>query len=525
MRAGQATARHPHTEEDVRQAGRAAAIQQGPERRRGRAPWCAPANLKTCLAVLHAREYSLPCGEFADPPGEVRALTDRTQCERRQNTICMRPMSLFIAEARVSCKAPSNNRRQTQQGLPTLTRSQMEESRRAAQVHGFIVCVLAGRLVLEEAVVDPEHEARWMEYCNRHRCDSQSRGSVYDSKAGADQTQLCIPHSQMPSQHFMQAPQSPTQFQQPSVPAISSSSVMRTCCKLDAEHKSVQVFHVKGMRVDRGTTRSVCACRHLLPLLPPEEAVRRGGLSALHPAHPRPPLHRCPSALHAAYPSCFKQAICVKSTEPLLHSDLLSILLQHASAQPQWTGTRAPMLSLLLHIQYLPRRPARLQWTPHSTPCRQAPQNESSQGSVRPLCEQRWSGAGKSECSRCHTAQGRFCRACLLVRYGLKLEDVLAAADTWLCPHCHEEDHPKEVHPWLSQTINCPSHRQTSRSDTIAAKLACILNMLYSGTVILSRGMTNSMMAQTKAACAWPFKLPIDSVYGSSAGDCKGLTG
>jgi len=42
----------------------------------------------------------------------------------------------------------------------------------------------AGRLVLDEAVVDPEHEKRWMEYCNRHRCDSQSRGSVYDSKAG-----------------------------------------------------------------------------------------------------------------------------------------------------------------------------------------------------------------------------------------------------------------------------------------------------------------------------------------------------
>ena len=32
--------------------------------------------------------------------------------------------------------------------------------------------------------MDPEHEARWAEYCNRHRCDSQARGSVYDSKAG-----------------------------------------------------------------------------------------------------------------------------------------------------------------------------------------------------------------------------------------------------------------------------------------------------------------------------------------------------
>ncbi len=31
------------------------------------------------------------------------------------------------------------------------------------------------------------------------------------------------------------------------------------------------------------------------------------------------------------------------------------------------------------------------------------------------------------------------------MRYGLELEDVLAAAETWLCPHCHEEDHPEEV--------------------------------------------------------------------------------
>lgn len=54
---------------------------------------------------------------------------------------------------------------------------------------------------------------------------------------------------------------------------------------------------------------------------------------------------------------------------------------------------------------------------------------------------------GKSECSRCKSANGRFCRACLLVRYGLQLEAVRQqmAAGTWLCPHCYEDDHPKEV--------------------------------------------------------------------------------
>ena len=53
-------------------------------------------------------------------------------------------------------------------------------------------------------------------------------------------------------------------------------------------------------------------------------------------------------------------------------------------------------------------------------------------------------GAGKSECTRCGSAMGRFCRACLSVRYGERLEDVRAAmaAGAWLCPHCYEADHP-----------------------------------------------------------------------------------
>ena len=55
--------------------------------------------------------------------------------------------------------------------------------------------------------------------------------------------------------------------------------------------------------------------------------------------------------------------------------------------------------------------------------------------------------AGKSECTRCKSATGRFCRACLLVRYGAELETVRAESEagTWLCPHCYETDHPDEV--------------------------------------------------------------------------------
>lgn len=59
-----------------------------------------------------------------------------------------------------------------------------------------------------------------------------------------------------------------------------------------------------------------------------------------------------------------------------------------------------------------------------------------------PVC-----AAGKTECMRCHGATGRFCRACLHIRYGQTLEEAREqmAAGTWLCPHCYEEEHPDEV--------------------------------------------------------------------------------
>ena len=70
--------------------------------------------------------------------------------------------------------------------------------------------------------------------------------------------------------------------------------------------------------------------------------------------------------------------------------------------------------------------------------------------------------AGKSECSRCQSATGRFCRACLLVRYGEELEAVRTrmAAGAWLCPHCYEDDHPDEV--WFAT----PVHLSRARHPT-----------------------------------------------------------
>ncbi|KAL0053848.1 hypothetical protein WJX82_011725 [Trebouxia sp. C0006] len=66
---------------------------------------------------------------------------------------------------------------------------------------------------------------------------------------------------------------------------------------------------------------------------------------------------------------------------------------------------------------------------------------------------------GKSECSRCESACGRFCRACLLVRYGLQLEAVREqmANATWLCPHCYEEDQPEE--DWICNSSICMTKR------------------------------------------------------------------
>mmetsp|Transcript_16304 Transcript_16304/g.35256 ORF Transcript_16304/g.35256 Transcript_16304/m.35256 type:complete len:434 (-) Transcript_16304:782-2083(-) len=66
---------------------------------------------------------------------------------------------------------------------------------------------------------------------------------------------------------------------------------------------------------------------------------------------------------------------------------------------------------------------------------------------------------GKTDCSRCHSAFGRFCRACLLIRYGLELEEVRAQleAGTWLCPHCYEEEHPD--HGWICNSSICMKRR------------------------------------------------------------------
>ncbi|KIY93025.1 hypothetical protein MNEG_14938 [Monoraphidium neglectum] len=79
-----------------------------------------------------------------------------------------------------------------------------------------------------------------------------------------------------------------------------------------------------------------------------------------------------------------------------------------------------------------------------------------------PRCSRRSATAdciGKTECGKCHSATGRFCRACLLLRYGQTMEEAMAQmkAGTWLCPHCYEHEHPSEG--WMCNSSICMKRR------------------------------------------------------------------
>ncbi|GBF91148.1 hypothetical protein Rsub_04817 [Raphidocelis subcapitata] len=79
-----------------------------------------------------------------------------------------------------------------------------------------------------------------------------------------------------------------------------------------------------------------------------------------------------------------------------------------------------------------------------------------------PRCSRRSAAedcVGKTDCSKCHGPTGRFCRACLLLRYGQTLEDARAAMakGEWLCPHCHEKEHPQDG--WMCNSSICMKRR------------------------------------------------------------------
>ncbi len=100
-----------------------------------------------------------------------------------------------------------------------------------------------------------------------------------------------------------------------------------------------------------------------------------------------------------------------------------------------------------------------------------------------PRCSQRCVSAeciGKSDCSRCHSATGRFCRACLLIRYGETLEvrhagkgnrlgpvanlqeqtfRVWAMAQRWQCHSCLLHTNGGVAHSLCTVTILCATGR------------------------------------------------------------------
>ncbi|KAG2500771.1 hypothetical protein HYH03_001533 [Edaphochlamys debaryana] len=79
-----------------------------------------------------------------------------------------------------------------------------------------------------------------------------------------------------------------------------------------------------------------------------------------------------------------------------------------------------------------------------------------------PRCSLRVASAvcvGKSSCSRCLSATGVFCRACLHVRYGEDLDEVRADPG-WLCPHCYVEEHGAvHLHGWFCNSSFCMQAR------------------------------------------------------------------
>ncbi|GMN69537.1 hypothetical protein TIFTF001_038586 [Ficus carica] len=64
---------------------------------------------------------------------------------------------------------------------------------------------------------------------------------------------------------------------------------------------------------------------------------------------------------------------------------------------------------------------------------------------------------GKTDCSVCHSSSGVFCRACLKVRYGEEMEEVIRNKE-WMCPHCMEE---KGKNPyWICNSSICLKKRK-----------------------------------------------------------------
>ncbi|KAK1433353.1 hypothetical protein QVD17_10263 [Tagetes erecta] len=64
---------------------------------------------------------------------------------------------------------------------------------------------------------------------------------------------------------------------------------------------------------------------------------------------------------------------------------------------------------------------------------------------------------GKTDCSVCHSTNGVLCRACLKVRYGEEMEEVINNKQ-WKCPHCIEEEGSRPY--WICNSSFCLKKRK-----------------------------------------------------------------
>ncbi|WIA32303.1 hypothetical protein OEZ86_003146 [Tetradesmus obliquus] len=140
-----------------------------------------------------------------------------------------------------------------------------------------------------------------------------------------------------------------------------------------------------------------------------------------------------------------------------------------------------------------------------------------------PRCSRRSTTAdciGKTDCSRCHGATGRFCRACLLIRYGQTMEDARKEMDagTWLCPHCYEDEHPEEG--WMCNSSICMKRRGYKPTgiaiyDAQQRGFPSVAHWLQAQ--LRKRGGSSGKEAGAAAAAAGDKQSQADSSSGSAA--------
>jgi len=150
----------------------------------------------------------------------------------------------------------------------------------------------AGRIALPKGVVASEQDRRWTAFVSARRCNSQSRGSIYDSVAGA-----------VPSACAFARPlRCPTLDSTPSARQTALAHLEPVQHKISTDHLHHMLRRCRshlGQNLTKQLVETVVCGRgrRLLPLLPAEEALRRARLQAVQHARPLLALPGCGTLL------------------------------------------------------------------------------------------------------------------------------------------------------------------------------------------------------------------------------------